>query len=88
MCLLCVPRGIMAAPLISGGHLVETKKTQIICCLSVKIHLYRGQMAAILNYTYNAMTDVVYGHASILCVTEKTKIDTKNINLLQFGRKW
>ena len=77
----------MVAPLISGGHLVETNKKQIICFLSVEIHLDRGQMAAILNYTYNAMIDVVYGHTSILCVTENTKIHTKNINLLQFCRK-
>ena len=46
-------------------------------------------MTAILNYTYNAMmTDVVYGHTGILCVTENTKINTNNINLLQFCLKW
>ena len=78
----------MAAPLMSGSHLVEIKKKQIICFLSVKIHLDRGQIAAILNYTYNAMTDVVYGHTSTLCVTENTKIHTKNINLLPFCQKW
>ena len=77
----------MAASLISGGHLVETKKTQIICFLSVKIHLNRGQMAVVFNYTSNTIPDVVYGHTSILCATENTKMHTKNIILLQFCRK-
>ena len=45
-------------------------------------------MAAILKYTYNAMTDVIDDHTGILCVTENTKIHTKNINLIQFCRKW
>ena len=39
-------------------------------------------MAAILNYTYNATADVVYGHTSILCVTENTKLHTKNIHYI------